>query len=392
MGCTSLAGPARSIFRCRRSLSRSSWGLVSRLYRRSRQRARHRWFRRRKPWRAAGVNLRSAWNASAMRSSPSCLRRWQQLRRACPPSQDKPLFGYLAAVLLIGASSLAIPTLVYSVTASASVVMNRFMGVEAMLASRSLAGSLRRTSVLVGALSTAIAMMTSVGIMVGSFRQTVVTWMDNELPADLYLRPAGDPAADRHPTIDPNLAERIARVPGVESVSRFRAYEIDYQGLPVTLAGADFNPNRPRDFSNFLSGRAPARVLDEMKATNGVLVSEPFAYKHHVRAGDSISLPLGGKMVSFRIVDIFYDYGNERGYILIDRADHAAAICPIRRRRTWPSTSLRASILNTCAQRYQARRGPSRRAHLLQSRYSTRRAFASSTRPSPSPMRSRLSP
>jgi len=34
-------------------------------------------------------------------------------------------------------------------------------------------GSLRRTSVLVGALSTAIAMMTAVGIMVGSFRETV---------------------------------------------------------------------------------------------------------------------------------------------------------------------------------------------------------------------------
>jgi putative ABC transport system permease protein len=98
------------------------------------------------------------------------------------------------------------------------------MGVEAMLAARSLAGSLRRTSVLVGALSTAIAMMTSVGIMVGSFRQTVITWMDKELPADLYLRPAGDPAADRHPTIDPDLAGRIGKVAGVESMRRYSDY------------------------------------------------------------------------------------------------------------------------------------------------------------------------
>ena len=51
-----------------------------------------------------------------------------------------------------------------------------------------------------------------------------------------------------------------------------------------------------------------------------MLVSEPFAYKHHVRAGDRITLPLGGKLASFRIIDIFYDYGNERGYILLDRA------------------------------------------------------------------------
>lgn len=237
-----------------------------------------------------------------------------------PAVEGKPLFGYLAAILLIGASSLAIPALVHWCMANASGALNHIIGVEGLLAARSLAGSLRRTSVLVGALSTAIAMMTSVGIMVGSFRQTVITWMDNELPADLYLRPTGDPAADRHPTIAPDLADRIAQMPGVEGVSRFRAYEIEYQGLPVTLAGAEFNASRPREFSNFISGRAPARVLEEMKAGNAALVSEPFAYKHHVRAGDSITLPLGGGLATLRIVDIFYDYGNERGYVLLDRS------------------------------------------------------------------------
>jgi putative ABC transport system permease protein len=236
-----------------------------------------------------------------------------------PAIAGKPIFGYLSALLLIAASSLAIPALVHACTSIGASALRALLGVEAMLASRSLAGSLRRTSVLVGALSTAIAMMTSVGIMVGSFRQTVVTWMDEELPADLYLRPAGDPAADRHPTIAPDLADRIASLPGVESVSRFRAYEIEYQGLPVTLAGAEMNPNRPREFSNFLSGRPPRRVLAELAVGDAAIVSEPFAYKHHVQAGDSITLWLGGRQVAFRIADIFYDYGNERGFILLDR-------------------------------------------------------------------------
>ena len=97
----------------------------------------------------------------------------------------KPLFGYAAAVALIGTSAFAIPLLVHLVRAG------RIFGAEAMLASRSLIGSLRRTSVLVGALSTAIAMTTAVGIMVGSFRQTVLLWMDGRLQADLYLQPAG---------------------------------------------------------------------------------------------------------------------------------------------------------------------------------------------------------
>ncbi len=237
-----------------------------------------------------------------------------------PAVGGKPLGGYLSAILFIAASALAIPSLVHLCTTATSRILRKLMGVEALLASRSLVGSLRRTSVLVGALSTAIAMMTSVGIMVGSFRQTVITWMDNELPADLYLRPAGDPAADRHPTIAPDLADHIAHVTGVDSVSRFRAYEIEYEGLPVTLAGAEFNANRPREFSNFLSGQRPARVINELSKSDSVIVSEPFAYKHHVKAGDTVTLPLGGKVVKFRVADIFYDYGNERGYILLDRA------------------------------------------------------------------------
>jgi len=125
----------------------------------------------------------------------------------------KPFLGYLAAILLVAASALAMPAFVDVLTSLSSKLLGKLFGVEALLASRSLAASLRRTAVLVGALSTAIAMMTAVGIMVGSFRQTVMIWMGDQLPADLYLRPAGSAAADRHPTIFSGLAEEIAKLP-----------------------------------------------------------------------------------------------------------------------------------------------------------------------------------
>ena len=242
------------------------------------------------------------------------------LAASLPAVGGKPIFGYLSALLLIGASSLSIPALVYWITSVASTTLRKFMGVEAMLASRSLAGSLRRTAVLVGALSTAIAMMTSVGIMVGSFRQTVITWMDSQLPADLYLRPAGDPSMDRHPTISLDLTDRIAKLPGVQSVSRFRAYEVEYQGLPVTLGSADTQESRYYRSSGFLSGRPATDVLQELLSGDSAIVSEPFANKHRVKAGDFVTLPLGEKLVRFRVVDVFYDYANERGYVIVDRS------------------------------------------------------------------------
>jgi putative ABC transport system permease protein len=232
----------------------------------------------------------------------------------------KPLFGYLSALILIAASALAIPAIADGLLQFFSGALQKLVGVEGLLASRSLTGSLRRTSVLIGALSTAIAMMTSVGIMVGSFRQTVASWMDSQLQADLYLRPAGNPASDQHPTIPNDLADRLARLPGVAGLDRFRAYDISYEGLPATLGAADFHAVQPFRKSAFLSGRSASDVYDNLQGNDAVVISEPFANKHHLRRGDSITLPMGEKRVPFRIVDVSYDYASEAGYVVMDRA------------------------------------------------------------------------
>jgi putative ABC transport system permease protein len=236
-----------------------------------------------------------------------------------PPIEGKPLFGYCAAILLIGAAAYSVPTMVRFISAATSRLLGKLLGVEALLASRSLAASLRRTSVLVAALATAIAMMTSVGIMVGSFRQTVVAWMNDELPADLYLRPAGDPAADRHPTISPELPDEIARVPGVAAVERLRAYEITYDHMPATLASVDLSNQGLEQKSDFLSGRSTREVFGELRGKHAVIVSEPFAYKHRLKRGDELTLSLGESRANFKIADVTYDYASERGFILMDR-------------------------------------------------------------------------
>jgi putative ABC transport system permease protein len=236
-----------------------------------------------------------------------------------PAVGGKPFLGYLATMLLIAATAYAIPALVNFVARIAGSALGGLIGVEALLASRSLAASLRRTSVLVSALATAVAMMVSVGIMVGSFRQTVVTWMDSQLPADLYLRPAGAPAADRHPTLSLDLADKIAALPDVDGVERLRAYEISYEGMPVTLASLDLRVLRPYRTNDFFSERPTAEVLAQLRGKNNVVVSEPFISKHQVKSGDTITLPLGPARAAFQIVDVNYDYASERGYILIDR-------------------------------------------------------------------------
>jgi putative ABC transport system permease protein len=238
-----------------------------------------------------------------------------------PPVGTRPVFGYIAALLLIAAAALAMPALVAGAMTASGFLMRwtALGGLEALLASRSLAASLRRSGVLTAALATAVAMMASVGIMVSSFRRTVEDWMNQQLPADLYLSPAVPPAADRHPTLDPDVAGLVARIPGVAAVGAFRAYSTSYDGLPVTLGASDLSFATRSGRLNFLSGDR-RDILSRLAGNDAVVVSEPFANKHRLRPGDSIALPLGERTVPFRVLGVFYDYGSEAGLILVDRA------------------------------------------------------------------------
>lgn len=236
-----------------------------------------------------------------------------------PPVNRHPIFAYIAALLLVAGASMAIPNIVAFFAATMHRLVGQLLGIEAMLALRSLGASLGRTSVMTAALGTAVAMTASVGIMVGSFRQTVSVWMNNQLKADLYLRPAGSSAVDQHPTMRVGIADAIERIPGVAAVDRFRAYPISYQGLPATLAGGETGKAQASAGIEFLGGKDRHSILAKLSTGNYAIVSEPFANKHNVHAGATIQLPLRGAMQKFRVLGIYYDYSTERGFIVLDR-------------------------------------------------------------------------
>ncbi len=236
-----------------------------------------------------------------------------------PPVHRQPLFAYIAALLLIAGTAAAIPGIVAFFAGTANHVLEKFFGVEALLAMRSLRASLGRTSVLTAALATAVAMTASVGIMVGSFRETVWLWMDNHLEADFYLRPAGSSAADRHPTMNPDIADRIQRLPGVAVVDRLRSYAISYEGLPAGLAGGEMTRIQNSSATRFLPGEDSKAILSKLPTGDYAIVSEPFANKHNVGVGSVLSIPLAGAERKFQVLGIYYDYSSERGFISVDR-------------------------------------------------------------------------
>lgn len=235
-----------------------------------------------------------------------------------PPIARRPLFGYFSAALLVLAAALATPAFVHTAMRLSRSAVRRLLGVTGMLASQSLDAALRRTAVLIAALITAVAMLVSIGIMVGSFRETVIQWIDAQLQADIFIQPAQPSGADRFPTLSPGLAPRIAALPMVAMVDQFRAYPIRFRGLPVTLGSGDANVVRRRGPFKLLAGD-PETAYQAMLNSDAAIVSEPFVNKHGVQVGEDLELPMGAEVRRIRVVGVYTDYSNERGYIIMHR-------------------------------------------------------------------------
>ena len=236
-----------------------------------------------------------------------------------PPVGGRPIAGYAATLLAVGAAAMLAPGFVTGLMAVLSGFLKRVLGPEGLLAGRSLVASLSRTSVVVTALATAVAMMVAVGVMVGSFRETVQIWLDSQLRADIYMRAEGQPRAGIFAPLAKTVPGIVEQTPGVESVDTLHALEIHYQGMKATLGGGRMEIFRKRNGLRFLEGTADD-ILASLPERDRAIVTEPFADKHHVHRGDVLRIPLGAREVALTVAGIYYDYSSDRGMVLVDRS------------------------------------------------------------------------
>jgi putative ABC transport system permease protein len=233
-----------------------------------------------------------------------------------PAVEGVPLLGYGSGLLIIFGGSLCAPLAVESLARLGTSLAARRPTLG--LAAANLGGAPLRTSVAVASLMIAIAMMVSVAVLVASFRTTVVAWADETLRADLFVRPLGLADASTDARFSPRVAERIARVPGVAAVDTFRAVELPYRGRLTNLGATDLAVLADHNHLRLLDGADPVALGRTLPGTTGVLISEPFATKFGVGAGDTVRLPTPAGTTAFRVAAVYNDYSSDAGVVILD--------------------------------------------------------------------------
>jgi putative ABC transport system permease protein len=236
-----------------------------------------------------------------------------------PPIDHFPYFGFLSVFLIILGLSLLSPTvLLWTRDRLHFFFKNRFGG-EGLLACMNLSQNVGRNALAVSSLAIAFMMVISMSIMVHSFRETVIVWIDQTLRADLFVRIAGGRDIDYQHTLPSESVERLKSLKGIAAVDQFRALDITYNERPVVLATGDFSVLSKYGNLVIKSG-PPAQELDRvMVGHNRALVSEAFSLKHKVSVGDTVELQTPKGPAQMEVAAIYFDYSRERGYIILDR-------------------------------------------------------------------------
>lgn len=227
-------------------------------------------------------------------------------------------FAGLFAVLL--GAALLTPPLVMELMELATPISGGLLGVVGRLAPRDIQRSLSRTSVAIAALMVSVSVIVGVSIMVGSFRGTVVSWLDQTLQADIYVSPPSTTASRVLGKLDPEVVTTIKPWPTLSEVVTYNDTEVrvvDYdKSVKLIAAGGDVSHGkrpyawiRP-DLDN------PWDALDRGE---GVIISEALILREGIdQAPDTITLETPEGNRAFPVLAVFYDYSSDRGTIIVD--------------------------------------------------------------------------
>ncbi|MBK9443775.1 MAG: ABC transporter permease [Comamonadaceae bacterium] len=244
-----------------------------------------------------------------------------------------PLAAYVSVALLLVGGITALPWLIGGLLGYVAPRLARhtlpLLAVERARRQRDTAAV--AVSGVVASLSLAVALT----VMVASFRESVTQWLNTVLPADLYVRSAGNLGASDTVFFSPEFVHAAAQLAGVKKLQSMRVLPVVLQSsLPAVALMA-------RDLGD------PARTLPLLQpplpvpaGQIGVFVSEAVQDLHGARVGQGFALldkafrPLAhtdkAQKASFFIAGVWRDYARQSGAIMIDRAAFEALTGDLR--------------------------------------------------------------
>jgi putative ABC transport system permease protein len=245
------------------------------------------------------------------------------LLASVPAVFDIPVGAYLSIGLLLLGGISALPWLTGIVLDRLAPLVTEW--VLPMLAVERARRVRESAAVAVSGVVAALSLAVALTVMVTSFRGSMLHWLDQVLPADLYLRSARNLGASDSVYFSPEFVQAAAQLPGVQRVQ------------PQRLLSLLLDPARPAVALMARELTDPARQLPMLgeplavpAGSIGIYVSEALVDLHGARLGQ-VFAPLtqairalapaeSAQAATFFVAGVWRDYAHQAGAIAIDKA------------------------------------------------------------------------
>ncbi len=232
------------------------------------------------------------------------------------PSRDVA-WAYAAVAALLLGWALLTPSLLAAALRPLGALAGAVAGPLGALAARGISARLSRAAVATAALVVATAAALGTTIMVHSFRGTVAAWLEATLHADVYVT-LPEPRVGRSGLALPrDLPARLATAPGVAGLITNRMVEVQTDRGPSRLAALDVG-RRAVAATVLAAGRREG--LYEAFRAGAAIVTEPYAWRHRIGPGDTLTLRSPRGPVPLRVAAVVLDYGSEEGLVYVHRS------------------------------------------------------------------------
>jgi putative ABC transport system permease protein len=244
-----------------------------------------------------------------------------------------PAAAILACVVLALATMLAVPLVLEMVLRAAHVLATSRPNLTVLPLALS---SLRTTSMrsLALAATGAVALFGSVAL--GSSRDDLLRGIDGYTAhyvgsADVWIVNPNDNQAIDDFSADGKTA-RIAKLPGVAGVSGFQGSFLDFGNRRVWVIAWPSSTRFELLRDQIIHGKE-ASAIARLREGGSIAVSDQIAAEHHVKVGDTLTVPTPTGNARFRVAATTTNFGWSPGAILMNTHDYT---------RAWASTAVSA--------------------------------------------------
>jgi len=244
------------------------------------------------------------------------------------PVNGLPLFGYLATLCLLGSLVALSPVCIQALGRREVSRSRESLALEGGLRRMAAEHAARhpgRNAVTVSALMVGLAIMIGVVIMVRSFRDTVETWVNETVMADLIVAPFGwlhgQQSGHAARALSDSLTSVLSSFDGVAAVDTYRNVQVEVEGRTAMLVSRDMRLHAQRSRYLLVRGDSTA-ALTRAAESGGVLISEVLANRLGVLEGERVTIRTPQGPHSVPVEGIFYDYATDGGKMVMDRVPY----------------------------------------------------------------------